>query len=182
MVVLINGSFGIGKTTTAKLLRDALPGSAIYGPELVGLVLMRVGKLFRLTGAGTGDFQDMPLWRRSVAAGTRWLGRFISGPVIVPMTFSHRNYFDEIVSDLRGRGLEPAVFCLRASLLTIEKRLERRNLDPDGREAIWLARRVRECVEAHRDDYFGEPVDTEDRSALEVTDEILRRIGTSKAR
>lgn len=176
MVVLINGSFGVGKTTTAKFLRDALPGSAIYDPEWVGFVLMRVGRLFRLAGTGTGDFQDMPLWRRSVAAGTRLFGRFISGPVIVPMTFSHRNYFDEIVSDLGRRGLEPSVFCLRASLHTIEKRIANRHLDPDGREARWLARRIRECVDAHRDEYFGEPVDTEDRSALEVSKEILRRI------
>jgi predicted kinase len=41
MVILINGSFGVGKTTVARLLRDALPGSVIYDPEWAGFVLRR---------------------------------------------------------------------------------------------------------------------------------------------
>jgi hypothetical protein len=179
MVVLINGSFGIGKTTIAKLLRDALPGSAIYDPELIGFVLMRTGKLLRLAGSGTDDFQDMRVWRRSVGAGTRLIGRIASGPVIVPMTFTSRDYFDEVLSDLSSRGTAPRAFCLRASLGTIEERLEKRKLDPNGREKLWITRRIRECVEAHRDSYFGEPVDTENRSAQEVAYDILLRLNVN---
>ena len=175
MVVLINGSFGVGKSTVARLLRAALPGSVVYDPEWVGLVLMRMGRPLRLAGSGTDDFQDMPLWRRSVGAGTRLIGRLASGPVIVPMTFSSRNYFDEVVSDLRSRGAISA-FCLRASLGTIEKRLEDRNLVPTARGNIWIRRRIRECVEAHHDPHFGEPIDTENRSAQVVADDILQRL------
>jgi chloramphenicol 3-O-phosphotransferase len=181
MVVLINGSFGIGKTTIAKRLRDALPGSAIYDPELVGFILMRAGKLLRLAGSGTDDFQDMPLWRRSVGAGIRLIGRLASGPVIVPMTFTSRDYFDEVVTDLRFSGAQPRVFCLQASLETIAKRLEKRKLDPQGKESGWITRRNLECVEAHRDSHFGEPVDTENRSAQEVAQEILTRLRSAAA-
>jgi hypothetical protein len=39
MIALINGSFGVGKTTIAKLLRNSLPGSAIDDPEWAGSVL-----------------------------------------------------------------------------------------------------------------------------------------------
>ena len=176
MVVLINGSFGIGKSTIAKLLRNALAGSAIYDPEWVGFVLMRAGTFLRLAGSGTDDFQDMPLWRRSVSGGTRLVERLASGPVLVPMTFTSRDYFDEVVTDLGSRGTAPRTFCLRASLGTIEKRLEKRKLDPNGREKLWLTRRIRECVEAHHDSYFGEPVDTDNRSAQEVAEDILRRL------
>src|SRR5688572_19267901 len=123
MIVLINGSFSIGKSTVARLLRAALPGSAIYDPEFVGFVLMRTEKFLRLDGSGTGDFQDMVLWRRSVSAGTRLLGRIASGPIIVPMTFTSRDYFDEVVSNLGSSGSNLRTFCLRASLGTIEKRL-----------------------------------------------------------
>jgi broad-specificity NMP kinase len=182
MVVLINGSFGIGKTTVAKLLHDALPGSVIYDPEWVGFVLRRAGKLFRLAGSDTDDFQDMPLWRRSVGAGTRLVARVVSGPVIVPMTFTSRDYFDEVVADLESRGAQPSVFCLRASLATIKKRLEPRKLDPNGREGTWITRRLRECVEAHQDPHFGDPVDTEERSAREVAEEILKRLNTKETR
>lgn len=179
MVVLINGSFGIGKTTIARLLRDTLPGSAIYDPELVGFVLMRAGKVLRLAGAGTDDFQDMPLWRRSVSPGIRLISRISSGPVLVPMTFTSRDYFDEVVTDLVSRGIAPRTFCLRASLGTIEKRLENRKLDPNGREKLWLTCRIRECVAAHHDSYFGEPIDTDNRSAQEVAEDILQRLDTN---
>jgi hypothetical protein len=179
MIVLINGSFSIGKSTVAGLLRDALPGSAIYDPELIGFVLMRTGRFLRLAGSSTDDFQDMPLWRRSVGAGIRLVGRIASGPVIVPMTFTSREYFDEVVSDLGSRGTSPRTFCLRASLGTIEKRLEKRKLDPNGREKLWITRRIRECVEAHRDSYFGEPVETDNRTAQQVADDILRRLNVN---
>jgi len=176
MIILINGSFGVGKSTIAKLLRDALPGSSIYDPEWVGLILMRAGKWFKIEGSGTGDFQDIPLWRSSIAAGTMLIGRFASGPIIVPMTFSCRDYFDEVLTGLRRRGSELSVFCLRASLATIEHRLEKRRLDPDSKDGVWISRRIRECVEAHRDPHFGDPVDTESRTAREVADEILKRV------
>ena len=63
MIVMINGSFGVGKTTTAKLLRNVLPGSAIYDPEWAGSALMRLPKWINLRGSGTNDFQDIDVWR-----------------------------------------------------------------------------------------------------------------------
>lgn len=37
-VILINGSFGVGKTSVARALRARLAHSAIYDPEVVGWV------------------------------------------------------------------------------------------------------------------------------------------------
>src|SRR5215471_14082222 len=112
MIVLINGSFGVGKTTIAKLLRDSLPGSAIYDPELVGFVLRRLPKWIKLEGAGSEDYQDIVLWRRSAVAGVRLFRFFASGPVIVPMAFSRRDYFDEIIEGIESLDSELRVFCL----------------------------------------------------------------------
>ena len=36
MIVLINGSFGIGKSTVARLLRRRVPRSLVYNPEWAG--------------------------------------------------------------------------------------------------------------------------------------------------
>ena len=36
MIILINGPFGIGKTTTARLLVRRLPGAVVYNPEHTG--------------------------------------------------------------------------------------------------------------------------------------------------
>src|SRR5437763_7193801 len=98
MVVIINGSFGVGKTTVARLLRGVLHGSVIYDPEWVGMALMRLPKRFGLKGRD--DFQDVALWRSSVAAGVRLFRSFARGPVIIPMTFSRRDYLDEVVAGI----------------------------------------------------------------------------------
>ncbi|HJR06708.1 MAG TPA: AAA family ATPase [Pyrinomonadaceae bacterium] len=181
MIVLINGSFGVGKTTVAKLLRDGLKGSAIYDPEWAGIALMRLPQWVGLKGSGTGDFQNIDLWRRSAVAGVRLLRLFASGTVIVPMTFSHRAYFDEIVSGLSRLDPELRVFCLKASLPTVKARLLMRGDRNEGAGAEWIARRIVECAEAHRDPHFGEPVDTEDRTAREVAQDIATRLQQSHA-
>ncbi len=176
MIVMLNGSFGVGKTTVATLLRQALPGSVIYDPEWAGSVLMRVPKWVRLKGSGTDDFQDIALWRRSAVAGTKLFRRLASGTVIVPMTFSRRDYFDEIVLGIECFDSELKVFCLRASVSTITQRLVARGTQIEGPGAEWITRRVSECAEAQLDPHFGEPVDTEGRSAHEVAADIFRRL------
>lgn len=177
MIVMINGSFGIGKTTVARLLNDSLPGSVIYDPEWAGLVLMRLPKWIKLKGSGSNDFQDIDLWRRSAVAGISLFRLFASGPVIVPMTFSHRAYFDEVVRGIRRLDPELKVFCLKASLSAVKKRLVERGTKIEGPGTEWIARRIVECAEAHRGTHFGEPVDTEDRSACETAGDIAERLG-----
>jgi hypothetical protein len=68
------------------------------------------------------------------------------------------------------------MFCLKASLPTVKKRLVGRGTKIEGPGSEWIARRINECAEAHRDAHFGEPVDTEDRSAREVAEYIIRRL------
>lgn len=182
MIVLINGSFGVGKTTVAKLLREALKGSAIYDPEWAGIVLMRLPRWIKLKGSGTEDFQNIDLWRRCTVAGVKMFRLYASGPVIVPMTFTQRAYFDEVVSGLRRLDPELKVFCLQASLPTIRKRLVGRGTKIEGTEGEWIARRIIECAEAHRDSHFGEPVETEVRTAREVAEDIVTRLQQPSAR
>ena len=181
MIVLINGSFGAGKTTVARLLRGALPGSAIYDPEWAGLFLMRLSRWATLGRAGAKDFQDIRLWRRSAVAGVKLCRSFVPGPVIVPMTFSHRPYFDEVLAGLGHLDPEVRVFCLKAALPTVKKRLAGRGTKIEGPGAEWMARRIVECAEAHRDPHFGEPVETEDRSAREVAADVTERLQASSA-
>jgi hypothetical protein len=176
MIVVINGSFGVGKTTVARLLREAFPGSAVYDPEWAGLALMRLPRWVGLRGAGTDDFQDIELWRRLTVAGVRLFGLFADGALIVPMTFSRRDYLDEVVAGLRRHDPATRVFCLRAGLPTVRGRLAGRGTKLEGPGSQWIARRIVECAEAHRDPHFGEPVDTEGRSAREVAEHIAARL------
>ena len=52
MIIWINGSFGIGKTSTAELLKNELDKSIIYDPEEIG------GFLSNMFNHEKDDFQD----------------------------------------------------------------------------------------------------------------------------
>ncbi len=176
MIILINGSFGVGKTTIAKLLRNTFPGSAIYDPEWVGMILMRLPKWLKLKGSDTDDFQNIELWRSLTVFIIKLVHFVASGPLIVPMTFTERAYLDEVVVGFKTVDPEVKVFCLRANLESVRKRLRKRGTRLEGTEAEWIARRILECNEAHRNSHFGEPVNTENRPATEVAAEIINRL------
>ncbi|BAZ17788.1 Tunicamycin resistance protein [Calothrix sp. NIES-4071] len=176
MIVLLNGSFGVGKTTVARILRAYLEGSAIYNPEWVGSVLMRVPKWIKLKRTGENDFQHIKLWRKSTITGIRVYRWITPGTVIVPMTFTHRDYFDEVVTGIKSFDSELKIFCLKASLNTIKIRLQQRGTQIEGAGSEWIARRIIECSNAYIDDYFGEPIDTEYCSAQDVAADIASRL------
>jgi hypothetical protein len=178
MIVLLNGSFGVGKSTIAKLLRRSLPKSAVYNPEWAGSVMMRLPK-WALKGSGTDDFQDINLWRRSAIDGVKLFTRLTPGPIIVPMTFSNRSYFDEFTNGIRQHDPVLNVFCLKASLQALSERLSNRAVA--AKEKAWVTRRNIECAQAHLDLHFGEPIETEGRSPIEVTEYIIARLqGTNR--
>ena len=83
------------------------------------------------------------------------------GPILVPMTFDRHDYLEEISSAIRKFDADLRIFCLVASLETIQQRLRKRGaLDDSGAE--WVIRRSAQCVIAHRDPAFGQPIDTEE--------------------
>ncbi len=59
-IVWINGSFGVGKSSTAAALVDGRQDALLFDPELLGALLRQLlpPELQR------EDFQDIPLWRR----------------------------------------------------------------------------------------------------------------------
>lgn len=181
MIILINGSFGIGKSTVARLLRRRVPRSLVYNPEWAGSILMRLPRWIKLRGAGTDDFQDIDLWRTSVINGVRLFQAVTPGAVIVPMAFSHRQYFDEVVAGLKSLDPNVRVFCLRADMATIHERLDARRVHGRKRAVAWSVRKARACVASHEDEHFGEPVNTVQVSASQVAKAILQRLGAPLA-
>ncbi|NUT51600.1 MAG: AAA family ATPase [Saccharothrix sp.] len=99
MIVWINGAFGAGKTTLATALRDRLPDALTFDPEHVGFLLR-----FCAPPPETGDFQDLPLWRRTTAELAAGLHREYGRHVITPMTLVEPTYRDEVFGHLAAAG------------------------------------------------------------------------------
>jgi hypothetical protein len=170
MIVFINGPFGVGKTTVARLLVQRIPHAMMYDPEIVGGVLHRTLKPF----TKVEDFQDYTLWRRLVVGGAR-LFRILSGrPLVVPMTIWKRNVFGSMVAGLRGA--DPDLSCFR---LTVSREIlvDRISSDTEDREAYpWRASHLEVSLQASQDPAFGREIPTEDRTPTEVTDQILETL------
>ena len=96
MIIWINGSFGIGKTSTAELLKNELDKSIIYDPEEIG------GFLSSMFNHEKDDFQDYELWRILNSDILKYMCS-VYEIVIVPMTITNKNYYDEIINQLKTR-------------------------------------------------------------------------------
>jgi hypothetical protein len=68
VILLLNGAFGIGKTTVARALVTRMPGSVLFDPEMIGIPLQRVA---RAVGRTVEDFQDLRTWRSLAVLGLR---------------------------------------------------------------------------------------------------------------
>jgi hypothetical protein len=172
MIVFINGSFGVGKTTVSRLLVRQLPRSMLFDPEPIGLVLLHLRSAWPI-GARVDDFQDLSGWRAVFVRLLRLASRF-RRVVVVPMAFSNPAYLREVSTGAaRGDG-DALHFCLTAPLAIVHARLNERE-GPRGPSA-WQLRRSAECCEAHRSPDFAEHIPTEGRSPNEIASEILVRI------
>jgi hypothetical protein len=167
VILLLDGAFGIGKTTVARTLVARMPGSVLLDPELVGIPLQRAA---RLLGRTVDDFQDLRAWRRLTVAGLR-VARLRWPTIVVPMAFSSAAYLDEL-----RRGLarfEPRVlhFCLVAPEDVVHARLGRRGASPERN--AWEFRRASECCAVHGGEAFRTQVDASDRTPEEIAAQIV---------
>lgn len=154
------------------MLNGALPSAMLYDPEIIGYVLRRVEKIVPLDGSGTGDFQDIGVWRPLVVRTARILRSISRRTLVVPMTLANPAYLYEIREGLRRIDADLHHFCLTASVATIHKRLSERGDPP----AAWSFKQTQRCVQAYGAPPFAEWIDSEQYAADAVVDLILRRV------
>lgn len=173
-IVLINGPFGVGKSTAANLVVERLPSSMLFDPEVIGSVL------HRLVGpeAMSEDYQDMPLWRHLVVDVAHRLHEDCTRDLVVPMCLWRYDYFREITDGFRERG--SAVMCLRLTCTptTLRSRILGRR-DEDGGHA-WCLDHLERGLAAANDSRFGIAVDTEGRTPIAVADAIVALVGAGQ--
>ncbi len=134
MIIWINGSFGVGKTSTAKLLKSKLDKSIIYDSEEIG------GLLSSLFNYEKDDFQDYELWRTLNSDILKYMCS-IYEIIIVPMTITNNHYYKEIVNQLEISGIKINHFILCASKENIIGRLDSRENSTE-----WAYSQVDKCI------------------------------------
>jgi predicted kinase len=165
VIILLNGAFGIGKTTAARLLAARLPHATLFDPEWIGIPLQRLSRV--------DDFQDLRSWRRLTVAGLR-VARSIWPNIVVPMAISNAAYLDEIRAGIGRFESRVHHFCLVAPEAVVHERLRSRGEDVAA--SAWQYRRATECCRIHEGGEFAEQIDAADRSTEEIAGDILKRV------
>jgi predicted kinase len=174
--VLINGAFGIGKTTVARRVRALLPGAVLFDPEWIGFALRRLPGVPKTDG-----YQNLRSWRRLSILGARALGS-VSRVVLLPMSFSDPAVLAEIRSGLTAGGRPVHHFCLVAPLDVVQARLTCRGEPIDDPRWTWVHRRAAECVVAHRGAEFATPTSTIESPDRVAADLAARITALARAR
>lgn len=148
MIVWINGAFGAGKTTLAEELHRRLPEALAYDPEYVGYLLAKWAP-----PSPTGDFQDIPLWRRLVAQFATGLASEYGRTLIVPMTLVNAQYREEIFAPITAAGHRLLHVFLDVPADELRRRIDAQVLAPDDPEVdaqsrAFRHRNVDRCVAA----------------------------------
>ncbi|MBE1553664.1 AAA family ATPase [Sporosarcina limicola] len=174
MIIWINGTFGSGKTTAAYELQKRLQNSFVYDPERFGYVFMaNVPKEI-----SKADFQDYPLWREANYALLKQITEQFEGTIIVPMTLTDENYFEEIVGRLRANEVEVKHFTLSASEETVQKRLWKRF---EGKKS-WAYKQMEQRLSSLAKETFKEHIQTDSMSIDEVVEMIAKQAGVKLER
>ncbi|MGH6657309.1 MAG: AAA family ATPase [Actinocrinis sp.] len=119
MIVWLNGTFGVGKTTTSQLLAKTLPAARVFDSERVGELLVPI-----LEGVPCNDFQEWDPWRALVVETAARVLDYVGGILVIPQSVLVQQYWDEISTGLSARGIPIAHFVLHADEHTLIQRIE----------------------------------------------------------
>ncbi|WP_430788284.1 AAA family ATPase [Virgibacillus flavescens] len=169
MIIMINGAFGVGKTSVAKALQQTIDNSMIYDPEEVGFMLRHViQKDIMSKEEDTEDFQDIKLWRTMTVEFAKQLISTYNVNLIIPMTIHNKSYFTYIYEGFNELD-ETFHFCLAAKRETIHKRLIERGEE----EGNWCFEQTDKCIRSYQDDLFEKFIVTDEAGIPEVVEMIL---------
>ena len=172
MILLINGPFGVGKTSVARVLVQKMPHSMLYDPEVIGAVLKMVLGPFRKVE----DYQDYALWRHLLVGGARLLKTGSTRTLVIPMTVWRWGLFDPITAGLRNVDPDLSCFRLTASRDVLIDRIASDTVDRGAYG--WRMAHVEVCMNSSHDPAFGTEICTDGRRPEEVAGQILKRLAS----
>ncbi|MFI7601952.1 AAA family ATPase [Actinoplanes sp. NPDC049681] len=120
MIVWINGTHGVGKTTTGAHVQRLIPDSRVFDAEKVGETLMDITPGL----PATDNFQHWPPWRQLVVDTARRVLDYTGGTLVMPMTVLVERYWREISGGLARHAVPVRHFVLHADQDTLRRRIE----------------------------------------------------------
>ncbi|MBO9555458.1 AAA family ATPase [Cellulomonas sp.] len=134
MIVWLNGTHGVGKTTTSALVQQLLPDARVLDAEKVGETLMDISPGL----PSTDNFQHWPPWRPLVVETARRVLDYTGGTLVMPMTVLVEEYWREISTGLAAHGIPVRHFVLHADQDTLRGRIERAHAVPSPFRLAYL--------------------------------------------
>ncbi|MEW2173982.1 AAA family ATPase [Streptomyces sp. NPDC007027] len=175
MIIWLNGTFGAGKTTTAKEVTSLLPDSRLFDTETVG------GMLRHVLGAPEKDFQDFPPWRGLVVETARQLLDHVGGTLVVPRTVLVEAYWQEIHDGLTRAGVTVHHVLLHTGRDTLVERIETDTQPENAGARQWRLDHLTDYERAlpwlRRE---AQVVDTTGVVPAEVAETVLRGVRTGR--
>ncbi len=128
VVIWLNGTFGVGKTTTAERVCDAT-GWRLFDPEHVGYMVAANLRDHEFT-----DFQDLPPWRTLVPVVAEEIHRYTNTPLVAVQTVLVEDYWAELRADFAARGLPVVHVVLDCDDEELRRRIESDEIERQARD------------------------------------------------
>ena len=170
---MINGAFGVGKTSVANEIVKKIERSIIYDPEEIGFYLRHnIPSNVMSEDEKTGDFQDFRIWKNLVVGVAEEIKKQYNCNLVVPMTIRKFEYFQYILRGFKNIDKDTHHFCLTASVETIHKRLT----DRGDLVGSWAFQQTEKCLDAFTTNDYKYYINTENNEIDDVVEIILEMI------
>lgn len=126
MILWINGTFGVGKTTASARLADSLHNFRQFDPESVGYMLAN-----SLGDVPVNDFQEYPAWRRLVPVVADEIVSATAQHLVAAQSVLVEDYWLELREGLVGLGHEVFHVVLDVDSDSLHARIDADVVEPD---------------------------------------------------
>jgi predicted kinase len=128
MIIWLNGNFGVGKTTTARLLKDTLP-ARLFDSEHIGYLLRPI-----IGDIPCHDFKEWDPWRGLTIETARQVLDFAGGTLVIPQSVLQHAYWTELMDGFAKHDIPVHAFTLHADRDVFRTRVEADTDEPTAKQ------------------------------------------------